>query len=209
MQSAANAYKQALADELDPRNRDYELRVNVGGFKLKASTDEGFDAAGLKKQVTDEAKSTAIWWAAGCAILAVVGIGVLAVAWYVYTEVMATSRGEIAATSKDVQAASWDGKTPFSCGAGQNLRLSAVTATLASGTAITAAANCKLELSGVDVTAPTALSVLGNAEVTVKGGRLAGSEYAVKALGNAKVVLEGTQVEGKTQKLGPATITGP
>jgi hypothetical protein len=210
MTSAANAYKQALADELDPRNREYALQVNVGGFKLNASTDEGFDADGLKDQIADKAKSTVIWWGIGCVILAIVGIGVLAIAWYVYTQVMATSRGEIPATSSSVTDSNWDGKTPLLCGAGQNLRISNVTANLSSGTAITASANCKLELVGVSITAPTALSVLGSADVTVKGGSLKGSDYAVKALGaNAKVKLEGTTVDGKKQALGGASITGP
>lgn len=210
MTAAANAFQQRAMEELDPRNREYQVDVKVGGFKLSASTDEGFDTDGLKDQIADKAKSTVIWWGIGCFILAIVGAGVLAIAWYVYTQVMATSRGEIPATSSSVTDSNWDGKSPLLCGAGQNLRISNVTANLSSGTAITASANCKLELVGVSITAPTALSVLGTADVTVKGGSLKGSDYAVKALGaNAKVKLEGTTVDGKKQALGGASITGP
>ena len=65
MQATANAFQQAAQDELDPRNYEYEAQVNVGGFKLKASTDGGFDADGLAEQAKDKAKSTVIWWGIG------------------------------------------------------------------------------------------------------------------------------------------------
>jgi hypothetical protein len=209
MTAAASAYKQALAEELDPRNKEYEVRVDIGGFRLRGSTDQGFDGAGLGKQIKDKAVSNLIWWAGGCLIMSLVGIGVLGLGWYIYGEVLAGASGQGPATSSTVTEASWDGKTPFTCAAGQNLKLSKVKATLASGTAITASASCKLELVDVEIDAPVPLQALGNAEVSVKGGKLKGKPDAVKALGNAKVTLAGTTVEGKTSALGGAKITGP
>ena len=203
MQSAANAYKQALADELDPRNKEYGVRVKVGGFNLDASTDGGFDTDGLKQQLGDKAKSTVIWWGIGCAVIGLVGVLLLGIGWYAYTQVVATSAP---AASKAVADATWDGTTPFVCTGGKNMRLSNVTASKG----ITANANCVLELVNVNVTAPTALSALGGAQVTVKGGSLTGTIAAVSALGSGtKVTLQGTTLSGPKKSLGGAEITGP
>jgi hypothetical protein len=88
------------------------------------------------------------------------------------------------------------------------VRLKGVTATLTTGTAISANGNCKLTLDDVKVSAPIGLEAAGNATVTFNGGSVDAKE-AVKALGNASVTLKGTRVKGTTTKLGNATIVGP
>jgi hypothetical protein len=208
MQATANAFAQAAQDELDPRNYEWEARVNVGGFKVKASTDGGLDTDGLAEQAKDKAKSTLVWWGIGCAIVGLVIVGLLGLGWYIYGEYRASTGGPKPATGK-AKTAKWDGKKPFSCGGSDHVKLSGVTAKLGSGTAVTAGANCRLELVNVNITAPTGISALSNAVVTVNGGSVTGKTFAAKALGNAQITFKGTKVKGKTQALGSAKITGP
>jgi hypothetical protein len=202
-----NAFAQAAKDQLDPRNYEYQARVNVGGFKLKASTDGGLDTEGLKNQVKDKVKTEIIWYGIGCVILLIVGVGLLGLGWYAYAQYQAGSSGGTAASGG--KAAKWDGKTPFSCGGNDKLTLDGVTAKIASATAITASANCKLTLSNVKVTAPVGIEASGNAVVTVKGGSVTGSTAAAKVSGNGRIVFSGTSVSGKKDITAPGKITGP
>jgi hypothetical protein len=204
MQSAANAFGQAAANELDPRNKEYEARLNVGGFKIKASTDGGLDTAGLKNQVVDKAKSTVIWYAAGCLIVGLVVLGLAGLGGYIWYSASSSS----SPASGPAKAAKWDGKGEFSCSGSDNLKLEGVTANLSSGTAIRASANCKLTLVNCNITAPTGIEAAANAEVEVSGGSVNSTQFSAKALGTSKVTFKGTKVTGKTQALGGAKITG-
>lgn len=105
-------------------------------------------------------------------------------------------------------AAKWDGKSPFTCSGNDNLRLNGVSAKL-STTAITASGNCHLTLVNVDVTAPTGIEAGVNAVVTVQGGSITGTTFAIHATANAKVDVTGAKVSGKTQAAGVnAKVTG-
>lgn len=204
MTSAANAYKQAAQEQLDPRNYDYAAQVNVGGFKLKASTDGGFDTDGLKSQVKDKVKTEIIWYGIGCAVIGLVLVGLAGLGWYIYGTATATGPSKGPA-----KAAAWDGKSTFSCGGNDSVKLEGVTASIASGTAIRASGNCRLELVNVNVTAPDGIEALSNAVVTVTGGSINATGTAAKALGSAQITFSGTTVKGKTKALGGAKITGP
>jgi hypothetical protein len=103
------------------------------------------------------------------------------------------------------KGASWDGKTPFSCGGDEAPVLENVTATAG----VTANGSCHLTLRNATITADVAITANGSSEVTVEGGALSGSDVAISALGNAKVTVHGATVNGKTKHLGNATITGP
>jgi len=209
MQAAKNAYVDAAKERLDPRNYDYVAKVNIGGFKLKASTDEGFDADGLKDQVKDKVKTEIIWYGIGCVVVGIVGIGLLGLGWYVYSQYQAgnTSGGTRSAAGASKSVA-WDGKTPLSCSGNDSVKVEDVTASIASGSAVKASANCTLELVNVNITAPTGIEALANAKVTVKGGSVTSTSFAAKALGNAQITFSGTTVSGKTQALGAAKISG-
>jgi hypothetical protein len=204
IQATKNAFAQAAQDRLDPRNYEVKAKFNVGGFKIGASSKDGLDTDSLGEQAVDKAKSTVIWWAIGCVVILFVvallgGIGV-----YAYMEMVGGSSATAA------KAESWDGKTPFSCGGNDKVTITNVNAKLASGTAINAGANCEAQLVNVTIDAPIAISALGSAKVTVKGGSVTGSEFAAKALGaNAQITFQGTAVSGKTQALGGAKIVGP
>ena len=210
MQATADAFTQAAQDELDPRNYEYEAQVNVGGFKIKGSTDGGLDTDGLAEQAKDKAKSTLIWWGAGCVIIGIILIGLAGLGWWIYGQYMASAptSGAKPATGK-ADTAKWDGKKGFTCGGNKHLRIKGVKAKLGSGTAINAGGNCRLELVDVTITAPTAIKAGANAVVTVKGGAVTGKQFAAKALGNSKIEFSGTKVTGKKQALGAAKITGP
>jgi hypothetical protein len=209
-----NRMAQIAQEKLDPRNYDYEARVNIGGFKLKASTDKGFDTEGLTNQVKEKAKTEIIWWGIGCVVLLLVVVGLGVLGWYVYAKFKEGEKkgnwesgsAEPAGEAKD---AKWDGKSPYSCGAGDVVKIKGVKAQLKSGTAITAGANCQLELEDVEIDAPVGIQVGASAVVTVKGGSVTGKDAAAKALGNGKIVFKGTKVTGKKEQLGAAKIEGP
>ncbi len=205
MQAMQSSLEQQAQDRLDPRNYNVKARINVGGFRIKASTDGGVDTAGLMSQAKDKAKSTVIWWAGGCLVLLVVGIGLLALALYVYRQA-GTASTPAAGTAT---AVAWDGKAPFTCGGNEHVKLSGVTANLTSGTAVSASGNCDLELADCDITAPTAIAASGNAKVTVTGGSVSGSDDAATAAANAHVTFSGTKVTGKKKQSGLGKVVGP
>lgn len=211
MQSMQSALAQQAKDRLDPRNYEYEARINVGGFRVKASTDGGLDTAGLANQAKDKVKTTLIWWGAGCLVLIIVGIGALVIGWRIYRQIPSSVGGGGKATpvTRSAKATAWDGKTPFTCSGVQSVMLSGVTANLASGTAVTASGNCVLQLTNCNITAPTAIAASGNAKVTVTGGSISGSKYAATASANSHITMSGTKVKGKTKKSGLAKIVGP
>jgi hypothetical protein len=215
-----NRMAQIAQERLDPRNYEYEAQVNIGGFKLKASTDKGFDSAGLTNQVKEKAKTEIIWWGIGCVVVGLVLIGLAGLAWYVYAQYKAgekkgnweSSSAEAGGDDKKsgpAEESKWDGKSGFSCGAGDKIKIKGVKADIKSGSAINAGADCQLELEDVDITAPVGIQAGANAVVTVKNGSVNGKDAAAKALGNSKIVFNGTKVTGKKQALGGAKIEGP
>lgn len=209
-----NRMAQIAQERLDPRNYEYEAQVNIGGFKLKASTDKGFDSAGLTNQVKEKAKTEIIWWGIGCVVVLLVVIGLAVLGWYVWAKFKeGTKKGDwesgSAAPAGEAEEKKWDGKSTFSCGAGDVVKIKGVKADIKSGTAVNAGANCQLELEDVDITAPVGIQVGANAVVTVKGGSVNGKDAAAKALGNGKIIFKGTKVTGKKEQLGGAKIEGP
>jgi hypothetical protein len=208
MQATANAFSRAAKDRLDPRNYDYQVTANIGGFKLKASTDGGFDSDGLANQAIDKAKSTLVWWAIFAGIGLVVVLFLVGLGWWIWRKAEASMGPPQTDPKGKADVVTWDGKTPYSCGGDDHVTIKGVTANIASGTAISAGAACRLELVDVNVTAPTGLQAMGNAIIIVNGGSVTGKEFAAKALGNGQVTFKGTKVNGKTQALGKAKING-
>lgn len=208
-----NRMAEIAQERLDPRNYDYEARINIGGFKLKASTDKGFDTEGLTNQVKEKAKNEIMWWGIGCVIVFLVLAGLGGLGWYAYAKFKeGEKKGDWASGSAEPGEAKeekWDGAAPFSCGAGDVVKIKGVKASLKKGTAVTAGANCQLELEDVEIEAPIGIQVGASAVVTVKGGSVTGKDAAAKALGNGKIVFKGTKVTGKKEQLGAAKIEGP
>ena len=208
-----NRMAEIAQERLDPRNYDYEARINIGGFKLKASTDKGFDTEGLTNQVKEKAKNEIMWWGIGCVIVFLVVAGLGGLGWYAYAKFKeGEKKGDWASGSAEPGEAKeekWDGASPFSCGAGDVVKIKGVKASLKKGTAVTAGANCQLELEDVEIEAPIGIQVGASAVVTVKGGSVTGKDAAAKALGNGKIVFKGTKVTGKKEQLGAAKIEGP
>ncbi len=189
------------------RSGQVDAHIHVGGLNIHASSDGGVDTAGLQNQLKDKAKSQIIWWGIGCAILLVVGLGVVGLGLYIWHSVATDTSGASAARS--AAASKWDGKSPFTCGGSEVVSISGVTAKLPGATAITVQGSCKLTLVNVDITGDTAIDAGGNAVVTITGGSINGSTFAIDAGGLAKVNLTGTKVTGKTKANGAAKITGP
>src|SRR5258706_8652624 len=138
-------------DRLDPRNYEYAAKVNIGGFKIKASTDGGLDTEGLKTQVKEKAKTEIIWYGIGCVVVGFVVVGLIGLAIYIFSAFRGSAVGAGPSTGT-AKAASWDGKTPFTCGGNDAVKLDGVTAKIDSGTAITASGNCRIELTNVNIT---------------------------------------------------------
>jgi hypothetical protein len=202
-----NRMEQIAKQKLDPRNYEVEARINIGGFKVKASTDKGLDTQGLADQVTNKVRSEVTWWAIGCGVVALVVIGLAGLGFYIYRQAKG-SLGPNTASAEDADEKKWDGKSELTCGGSDNIRVKGVTASL-DDTAVTAQGNCRIELVDCDITAKTAISAGANAVVVVKGGKVTGKSEAASALGNAKITFDGTKVTGKKSALGGAKITGP
>lgn len=204
MQAMKNAFAQEAKDRLDPSNYEVKAKLNIGGIKVGMSSKDGVDTGAIGDQLKDKAKSTVIWWAIGCVVILFVvallgGIGI-----YAYMEYS----GGSSATAE--RASSWDGKTPFVCGGNDKVTIEGVSAKLAAGAAVTAGGNCQATLVNVTLEAPIGALAMGNGKITVKGGKVTGSEYAAQAIGaNAQIAFTGTAVSGKTNSLGGAKITGP
>ncbi len=134
--------------------------------------------------------------------LFLLGMGVLI--WYVSTQRPSNASG----TAKDAEAATWDGKDTFVCKGNDAVALSGMAFELDASPAIRAESNCKLTLTDMTITAPVVVEAKGNAEVTISGGKLVGTDQAIKAGGNAKVKVEETAVEGVTEASANASIDG-
>jgi hypothetical protein len=169
-----------------------------GGHQLKVKINGKTPENYLK----DKASSMIWGWIIGAVILGIVVLTFVGVGIYVY--VVAKDTSNPAATAKAAQAASWDGKTPFSCSGNDAVALTGVTATAG----VKASSNCQLTLTGVNITAPIAIEASGNAKVTMTGGSINASTNSVVASANAKVDLVGTKVTGKAKTSGGAKVTG-
>ena len=169
-----------------------------GGHQLKVKINGKTPENYLK----DKASSMIWGWVIGAVIFGLVILIFAGVGIYVYMAAHDTSSP--AAAAKAAQAASWDGKSTFTCGGNDAVALSGVTATAG----VKASANCTLTMTGVNITAPVAIEAGGNAKVVMTGGSINASTNSVVASSNAKVDLVGTKVTGKAKTSGAAKVTG-
>lgn len=167
----------------------HQLRVKINGM-----TPENF--------VKNKASSMIIGWIIGAVILGLIVVGAVGVGLYVSTQSGNTTTP--AAAAKAAEAASWDGKSTFTCGGNDVVALAGVTATAG----VKAGGNCQLTLTSVSITAPVAIDASANAKITMTGGSVTASTNAVVASANAKVDFVGTAVNGKVKKSGNAKVTG-
>ncbi len=185
------------------------VRVKVGGVAVDVgSGGVGVNTERLEKDLKKKAGDTVSGWIWGCVGSVVIGglvlLGFVVIAGIVTWQVMAPG-GSAGGAS---ETAAWDGKAPFTCGGNDNVTLTGASAALPGQIAITAGGNCELTLVDVDVSGGTAVSAAGNATVTVSGGRLAGTDAAVSASANATVTGSGVEVEGEVKKKGGAKVSG-
>jgi hypothetical protein len=166
-----------------------QLRVKING-----KTPENY--------LKDKASSMIWGWIIGAVILGLVVLTFVGVGIYVY--VVAKDTSSPAGARKAAEAASWDGKSTFSCGGNDVIALTGVTATAG----VKATASCQLTMTGVNITAPVAIDASGNAKVVMTGGSINASTNSVIASANAKVDLVGTKVTGKAKTSGLAKVTG-
>jgi len=125
------------------------------------------------------------------------------------TEAAAGGTAPVAAGTGAPEMATWDGKAPYTCMGSQVVVIKNTTATLSSGTAITAMGACQLTLENVNITAPEGISAMSTSKVTIKGGSIKSTGDAISAMGSGQVDVQGTKITGKTSAMGPnAKITG-
>src|SRR5207244_1130263 len=137
-----------------------------GGIGLKLNTGK------LEREAKNKI-SGLIWGAAiGLFILVCIAGVFVFVLWKVKQASDETASGASGGGAEKV--VKWDGKSPYTCGAADHVRIENVTANIPSGTAITAMAACQLTLVNVNITAPVALEASATSKVTVKGGSLKG-----------------------------------
>jgi hypothetical protein len=186
-----------------PPQQQIAVHANVGGLNINATSGGGLDTQGLQNQLKDKAKSQILWYGIGCGILFLVVVGIAGMGLYIWRS--ATAGG---VPGGAVAASKWNGASTFTCSGNDNVRIEGTSAKL-STTAVSAQGNCKLTLVNVDITAPTGIEAGVNAVVTVQGGSITATTFAVHATGNAQVHVTGTKVSGKTLAAPPnAKITG-
>jgi len=181
-----------------PRQQSHHM-MSVGGVGVKVDT----------KRMKDQVANKISGWIWGLVIGAFILLCLAGVfGWVIWMAVRATNEASSGGTPQAAKAATWDGKSPFTCGAVDNVTIEKVTSKITSGTAITASGNCKLTLINVDISAPIAIEASANANVTVQGGSITGTENAAIASANATVDFQKTTVKGPTKTSGNAKITG-
>jgi hypothetical protein len=201
------AFTEIFAQQLGfaPRKATHQV-MGVGPVNLVVNT--GRIERDIKNRI-----SGFIWgWIITGIVLVLVAIGGIILYFYVRSQMdaaTATSGGGPAAAGGAPVVATWDGKSPYSCGASQVVTIRNTTATLTSGPAVSALGACQLTLENVNITAPDGIQAMGTAKVTVKGGSIKATGEAISAVGGAQVIVDGAKVTGKTSALGAgAKITG-
>jgi len=167
--------------------------------KINGKTPEGY--------LKDKASSMIWGWVIGGIVIVFLLIGAVGLAGYIFYVAKQDSPAASAAAKKASAASQWDGKSTFECKGNDVVALTNVKATVP-GTAIKAVANCQLTLTGVDITAATAIDAGGNAKVNMVGGSITATTNSVVAGNSAKVDCVGTKVTGKSKASGAAKITG-
>ncbi len=212
MAAVKDAYVQEAKDRLDPSNYEVRAKLNIGGFKVGLSTEDGLDTEGLQKQVKDKAVSKLIGCVIGAVILLLILAVVAGVGWYIYAESKNATSGTPAApatavAASELETSDWDGSKPLTC-MNKKLLVKGVTAKL-TGNGVSAMAGCVLVLEDCDIDASmTAVSTVGNAHVTIKGGTIKGKMAALNANGGTIIVEGGAKIDGKVSKVGSGTIEG-
>jgi len=201
------AFTAVFAQQLGFAPRQAQDQVfGVGGVNIIVPT------ARIERDIRNKISGILWGWIIGGIILTIMAITGLVLFFYVRSQMKsidASASGMPAAGTGTPQVVSWDGKAPYSCAGSQVVTIKGTTATLTSGPAISALGSCQLTLDGVNITAPDGIQALGNAKVTVKGGRIKSTGTAINAMGNAVVDVEGAKITGKTSTLGGgAKITG-
>jgi hypothetical protein len=181
-----------------PRQASHHV-VGVGGVNVKVNTGQ------LERAVKNKISG----WIWGLVIGAFILFAIAGVfGWVIWTAMRASTETARGADPSNAKTATWDGKSTFTCGAADNVKISKVTAKLTSGTAIKATAACQLTLEDVDVTAPIAIDASASSKVTVKGGSVNGSQNSAIAGANATIDFQGTKVTGPTKQTANGKITG-
>jgi hypothetical protein len=152
-----------------------------------------------------------IWgWIITGIVLVLVAIAGVVLWLYIRAQMKDVASGDLPSqgSSSSAVVATWDGKSPYSCGASQVVTIKNTTANLTSGPAISALGGCQLTLDNVNITAPDGVQAMANAKVTIKGGSVKSTGEAINAMGNAQVIVDGAKITGKTSSLGGAKILG-
>lgn len=201
---------QAMKNAFAHRAANMGVKMDVGGVRIGLNKDGiGVNTRTLERDLKHKAEQKVWQWVLGCVGTVLVGALVLGgfavVGGIVFFQVLSHDAG---GGGKAAVATSWNGAAPFTCGANDNVTISGVTANLPGKTAIKAGGNCQLTLSDVDASGAVALDVGGNAVVTISGGRLAGTDQAVKVGANGSVIGSGVKVEGEVKTSGSGTVNG-
>lgn len=112
--------------------------------------------------------------------------------------------------SSILSALVWDGEEPLQCSGVDQITVSNVNATFTAGSAIIATGNCKVRCTDCTISAPTAIEVSGNAEVTMVNGSVRGTNLLGSASGNGRIMVIGNaQASGRLQESGLGKISAP
>lgn len=187
---------------------DVGVRLRVDGVPIDISSSGGIDTRRLENRVKQKVEQKIWGLVIGGVILLVILATFAGVGIYVWLQMNQSGSGAAAAAPGGGSVASWDGKSTFSCGGNDDVKLEGVKASLSTGPAIKATGNCRLELVDVTLSAPVAIDAGMNAKVAVRGGSITGTTTAIVAGVNAQVTVDGAKVTGKTQTSANGKVTG-
>jgi hypothetical protein len=189
-----------------PRHAQQHV-MGIGGVNLIVPT------ARIERDIRNKISGFIWGWIITGIVVFILAIGGIVFFFWIRAQMKETtaiaSSGMPAAGTGAPEVVTWDGKSPYMCGASQVVTIKGVTATLSAGPAINALGACQLTLEDVNITAPEGIQAMGTAKVTVKGGSIKSTGEAIHAMGSAEVDVLGAKITGKTSTLGAgAKITG-
>src|SRR5262249_32485726 len=90
----------------------------------------------------------------------------------------------------------WEAAATLECGGDLVMKIRGKKIDVQDSPVISAGGSCQLTLEDCEIKAPVVVAGGGNAHVTIKGGRIEGTENAIEAGGSMVVTIQGAEVVG-------------
>ncbi len=102
----------------------------------------------------------------------------------------------------------WDGQSTLMCGGSFVMSFTGKKIRMTTGPVFSVGGDCELTCTDCDIEASVVVDGGGGAHVLLKGGKIRGTDAAIRIGGNAVVEIDGTEVIGKIKRGGSARVEG-